>query len=78
LKGNQKAKATVSAIIDGTGSIGAAIGPFLIGWVVENVSVCICVLVFLLFHAVSMGGCLLYINGILFSIFTVSLSVGVH
>jgi sugar phosphate permease len=38
LKGNQKAKATVSAIIDGTGSIGAAIGPFLIGWVVENVS----------------------------------------
>ncbi|CAK8694883.1 glucose-6-phosphate exchanger SLC37A2-like [Clavelina lepadiformis] len=31
LKGNAKALSTVTAIIDGTGSIGAAIGPFLTG-----------------------------------------------
>ena len=29
MKGNGKALATVTAIIDGTGSIGAAIGPYL-------------------------------------------------
>ena len=29
--GNPKALATVTAIIDGTGSIGAALGPFLAG-----------------------------------------------
>ncbi|XP_065845816.1 glucose-6-phosphate exchanger SLC37A2-like [Oscarella lobularis] len=33
LEGNEKAKAMVAAIIDGTGSIGAAVGPFLTGWV---------------------------------------------
>lgn len=31
LEGNSKALATVTAIIDGTGSIGAAIGPLLAG-----------------------------------------------
>ena len=31
LKGNSKAMATVSAVIDGTGSIGAALGPFIAG-----------------------------------------------
>merc|ERR1712129_423034 len=33
LQGSSKALATVTAIIDGTGSIGAAIGPFLAGWI---------------------------------------------
>ncbi|XP_065845815.1 glucose-6-phosphate exchanger SLC37A2-like [Oscarella lobularis] len=33
LEGSEKAKATVAAIIDGTGSIGAAVGPFLTGWI---------------------------------------------
>lgn len=33
LEGNAKALATVTAIIDGTGSIGAAIGPLLAGFV---------------------------------------------
>ena len=32
LRGSGKALATVTAIIDGTGSIGAALGPFLAGW----------------------------------------------
>ena len=32
LAGGGKALATVTAIIDGTGSIGAAVGPFLAGW----------------------------------------------
>lgn len=32
LEGNSKALATVTAIIDGTGSIGAAVGPFLAGF----------------------------------------------
>ena len=31
LRGSAKALATVTSIIDGTGSIGAAIGPFLAG-----------------------------------------------
>ncbi|CAA0836715.1 Putative glycerol-3-phosphate transporter 1 [Striga hermonthica] len=33
LKGNSRAMATVTAIIDGTGSIGAAVGPLLTGYV---------------------------------------------
>ncbi|KAL3365678.1 hypothetical protein AABB24_010686 [Solanum stoloniferum] len=33
LKGNSRALATVTAIIDGTGSIGAAVGPFLTGYI---------------------------------------------
>ena len=33
LKGNARALATVTAIIDGTGSIGAAIGPMLTGFI---------------------------------------------
>ncbi|KAK2975828.1 hypothetical protein RJ640_022845 [Escallonia rubra] len=33
LKGNSRALATVTAIIDGTGSVGAAIGPFLMGYI---------------------------------------------
>lgn len=33
LEGNSKALATVTAIIDGTGSIGAAVGPLLAGLV---------------------------------------------
>ena len=33
LRDNTNAKATVTAIIDGTGSIGAALGPLLAGWV---------------------------------------------
>ena len=33
LQDNTNAKATVTAIIDGTGSIGAALGPLLAGWV---------------------------------------------
>ena len=32
LVNSSKALATVTAIIDGTGSIGAAVGPFLAGW----------------------------------------------
>lgn len=32
LEGNAKALATVTAIIDGTGSLGAAVGPFLAGF----------------------------------------------
>lgn len=32
LEGNSKALATVTAIIDGTGSLGAAVGPFLAGF----------------------------------------------
>ncbi|OMO98124.1 Major facilitator superfamily [Corchorus olitorius] len=33
LKGNSKALATVTAIIDGTGSVGAAVGPLLTGYI---------------------------------------------
>ncbi|XP_060211513.1 putative glycerol-3-phosphate transporter 1 [Lycium barbarum] len=33
LKGNSRALATVTAIIDGTGSIGAAVGPFITGYI---------------------------------------------
>lgn len=33
LKGNSRALATVTAIIDGTGSIGAAVGPLLTGYI---------------------------------------------
>ena len=36
LKSNQNAKATVTAIIDGTGSLGAAIGPLLVGPITNN------------------------------------------
>ena len=36
LRGSGKALATVTAIIDGTGSIGAAIGPFLAGALAGN------------------------------------------
>ena len=32
LVSSSKALATVTAIIDGTGSVGAAVGPFLAGW----------------------------------------------
>jgi OPA family glycerol-3-phosphate transporter-like MFS transporter 1/2 len=33
IKGNSRALATVSAIIDGTGSVGAAVGPLLAGYI---------------------------------------------
>lgn len=36
LEGNSKALATVTAIIDGTGSIGAAVGPLLAGMISGN------------------------------------------
>lgn len=36
LEGNARALATVSAIIDGTGSVGAAIGPFLTGYIART------------------------------------------
>ena len=36
LGNNQNAKATVTAIIDGTGSLGAALGPLLIGWLTDT------------------------------------------
>ena len=36
LRGSGKALATVTAIIDGTGSVGAAIGPFLAGYLTGN------------------------------------------
>ncbi|OWM75692.1 putative glycerol-3-phosphate transporter 1 [Punica granatum] len=36
LKGSSRALATVTAIIDGTGSVGAAIGPFLTGYISED------------------------------------------
>ena len=36
LQGNQNAKATVTAIIDGTGSIGAAMGPLIFGLVIDE------------------------------------------
>ena len=45
LKNNQNAKATVTAIIDGTGSMGAAIGPLVIGWVTNEWVGCLCRLV---------------------------------
>lgn len=35
LQGNEKALATVTAIIDGMGSIGAAVGPMLTGYISE-------------------------------------------
>lgn len=36
LEGNSKALATVTSIIDGTGSIGAAVGPLLAGFVTNS------------------------------------------
>ncbi|KAH7332195.1 hypothetical protein KP509_20G074600 [Ceratopteris richardii] len=36
LKGNSKALATVTAIIDGTGSVGAAVGPLLTGYISQS------------------------------------------
>ncbi|KAJ9164055.1 hypothetical protein P3X46_023672 [Hevea brasiliensis] len=36
MKGNSRALATVTAIIDGTGSVGAAIGPLLTGYISEK------------------------------------------
>lgn len=36
LEGNSKALATVTAIIDGTGSIGAAVGPLIAGFISIN------------------------------------------
>ncbi|MCO5560340.1 hypothetical protein L7F22_013952 [Adiantum nelumboides] len=36
LKGNSKALATVTAIIDGTGSVGAAVGPLLTGYISQT------------------------------------------
>lgn len=33
IKGNSRALATVTAIIDGTGSVGAALGPLLAGYI---------------------------------------------
>jgi OPA family glycerol-3-phosphate transporter-like MFS transporter 1/2 len=36
LQGNAKALATVTAIIDGTGSIGAAVGPLLTGLLAQT------------------------------------------
>lgn len=36
LEGNSKALATVTAIIDGTGSIGAAVGPLIAGLVASS------------------------------------------
>lgn len=36
LKGKSQAIATVAAIIDGTGSVGAAVGPFLTGYISEE------------------------------------------
>ena len=48
LKANTNAKATVTAIIDGTGSMGAAFGPLLVG-VISDSSVSIGI--------VSMIGC---------------------
>lgn len=38
LKGNAKALGTVTAIIDGTGSLGAAVGPPLAGWISSTYS----------------------------------------
>jgi MFS transporter, OPA family, solute carrier family 37 (glycerol-3-phosphate transporter), member 1/2 len=36
LQGNERALATVTAIIDGTGGIGAALGPVLVGYIAES------------------------------------------
>lgn len=36
IKGNSRALATVTAIIDGTGSVGAALGPLLTGYISTN------------------------------------------
>ena len=36
LKSNQNAKAIVTAIIDGTGSLGAAIGPLVVGIISDH------------------------------------------
>ena len=36
LKDNHRAKATGGAIIDGMGSLGAAVGPLLSGWVSDD------------------------------------------
>ena len=43
LKRNDNAKATVAAIIDGTGSLGAAFGPLIAGAVSEYVRLTLCV-----------------------------------
>ena len=65
LSNNQNAKATVTAIIDGTGSIGAAVGPLLIGWLTDSyvrllrlyvLSVCISTTLSSLFHPCSPCG----------------------
>ena len=37
MRGSSQALATVTAIIDGTGSIGAAIGPYLTGQIIHKV-----------------------------------------
>ena len=36
LRENQRAKATVGAIIDGMGSLGAACGPLITGWISDD------------------------------------------
>ncbi len=36
LQTSQNAKATVTAIIDGTGSLGAAVGPLIVGWITND------------------------------------------
>ena len=36
MRDNQKAKATITAIIDGTGSLGAALGPLVTGFVSDK------------------------------------------
>lgn len=36
LKHNESARATVAGIINGTGSLGAAVGPLIAGWISEN------------------------------------------
>ena len=45
LRENQKAKATVGAIIDGMGSLGAAFGPLVTGFV-SDYFVCCCLVVY--------------------------------
>lgn len=57
LRGNVKATSTVTAIIDGTGSVGAAIGPFITGYIMTTgwanvvymlIVACLCASIFLL------------------------------
>eukprot|EP00057_Strongylocentrotus_purpuratus_P027774 XP_011682248.1 PREDICTED: sugar phosphate exchanger 2 isoform X1 [Strongylocentrotus purpuratus] len=65
LKGNSKALATVSAIIDGTGTIGAAVGPLLTGVLNPNNDAEGWYKVFLMLAAAEIVGALLMVRQVI-------------